>query len=190
MVGRAGVSLSPDRLRAARETRGFSQDKLAKAAGCHPKEISAYETGLTRPGPARLKQLADALGADPLDLLEPGIPVTLATLRVRAGLTQSEAAARAEVSRSTWAACERGATRIGQARAERFARALTTDQVETTAEQVARAVGSPARIKFVVELADDLVDDLAEQVEAARRPGETLKDAMTRFIHERLRQGR
>jgi transcriptional regulator with XRE-family HTH domain len=119
VVGRAGMSLSPDRLRTAREQRGLSQEKLAHLAGCYTNEISAYETGVTRPGPARLKQLADALGTDPLELLTPGIPVTLAALRTRAGLTQAEAAARSGVSRSTWAACERGDTTIGHARAHR-----------------------------------------------------------------------
>ena len=181
VVGRVGVSLSPERLRAVRERNGLERRHLAEAVGGHVNEIDAYENGRNRPDPARLKKLADALGVDPLDLLEPGIPVTLAVLRERAGLTQAQAAQRAGMTRSTWAACERGETRIGPARAAQMADALTVEGVVTSAEQVAEAVGQPVRTEYV------LPPEILAEVERAQRPGEDLKDTIARVIKAGLR---
>lgn len=176
VVGRTGVTISRERLRAARERKGLNQRQLADQIGVHPSDISAYETGRSRPDPATLRRLADALQVDPLDLLQPGTPVTLQVLRFRAGLTQAETATAAGLTRSTYAAIERGDTRLGPGRAEPIARALTTADTVTTAEQVAAAVGQPARIEYV------LPTHLVEHIERARKPGEDLLDTLTRLL--------
>jgi transcriptional regulator with XRE-family HTH domain len=50
-----------DRVRAAREMRGFSQSELAEKAGFQPSAISHFETGGRSPSFDNLKRLADAL---------------------------------------------------------------------------------------------------------------------------------
>ncbi|WP_424534202.1 helix-turn-helix transcriptional regulator [Sphaerisporangium viridialbum] len=65
--------------------------------------MSCYESGRTRP-----RAKAAVLGADVLQLLAPGTPVTLVTLRARLGLTQDDVAAALGISRSLYAAVEQG----------------------------------------------------------------------------------
>lgn len=64
------VKGSPERLRAKREAKGWSQDKLGKAAGLTGKSVSNHELGK----PMRLESLnayAKALGCKPEELAEP-----------------------------------------------------------------------------------------------------------------------
>jgi transcriptional regulator with XRE-family HTH domain len=51
----------PDRLRAARDQRGLSQDDLANRAGLQSSAISHFETGARKPSFHNLRRLADAL---------------------------------------------------------------------------------------------------------------------------------
>ncbi|MCS6302732.1 MAG: helix-turn-helix transcriptional regulator [Nitrospira sp.] len=51
----------PDRLRSAREYRGFSQGELAKRADLQPSAISHFETGARKPSFDNLRLLADTL---------------------------------------------------------------------------------------------------------------------------------
>jgi transcriptional regulator with XRE-family HTH domain len=53
----------PERLRAARETRGLNQGELATRAGLQPSAISHFETGTRKPSFDNLRRLADALDA-------------------------------------------------------------------------------------------------------------------------------
>lgn len=53
----------PERLRAARETKGWSQTELAEHSGLQPSAISHFETGRRSPSFENLKRLADALSA-------------------------------------------------------------------------------------------------------------------------------
>src|SRR5229473_1137936 len=53
----------PERLRAARETRGLNQGELAARAGLQPSAISHFETGTRKPSFDNLRRLADALDA-------------------------------------------------------------------------------------------------------------------------------
>ena len=53
--------LFPDRLRAARQLRGFSQSELADKAGLQPSAVSHFETGRRAPSFDNLKVLSDAL---------------------------------------------------------------------------------------------------------------------------------
>lgn len=56
-------------LRELRRERGWSQERLAEAAGCTRPYISYLETGKYGPTLTMLFQLADALGVDPGELV-------------------------------------------------------------------------------------------------------------------------
>lgn len=58
-----------DRLRQARERRGFSQAQLAEKAGLQPTAISHFENGRRSPSFDNLRALADALNVATDDLL-------------------------------------------------------------------------------------------------------------------------
>jgi transcriptional regulator with XRE-family HTH domain len=51
----------PDRLRAAREYRGLTQNDLAKLTGLNPAAVSHFETGGRKPSFDNLRLLADKL---------------------------------------------------------------------------------------------------------------------------------
>ena len=44
-----------------RMERGLTQGQLAEKAGCYPKDISRWETGVRKPGTVSLRKLAAAL---------------------------------------------------------------------------------------------------------------------------------
>jgi transcriptional regulator with XRE-family HTH domain len=50
----------------------FSQADLARASHCGRDAVSTYVRGISMPGPKALKQLSDALGCQPEDLMPPG----------------------------------------------------------------------------------------------------------------------
>ncbi len=52
----------PDRLKAAREKKGFTQSQLAERSGLQPSAVSHFEAGRRAPSFDNLKKLADALG--------------------------------------------------------------------------------------------------------------------------------
>jgi transcriptional regulator with XRE-family HTH domain len=52
----------PDRLKTAREKKGFTQSQLAERAGLQPSAVSHFESGRRSPSFENLKKLADALG--------------------------------------------------------------------------------------------------------------------------------
>ena len=58
----------PERLRAARESKGLSQTDLAKRAGFQPSAICHFENGRRTPSLDSLRKLADALSVS-LDYL-------------------------------------------------------------------------------------------------------------------------
>jgi transcriptional regulator with XRE-family HTH domain len=60
-----------NRLRAARESRGFSQKELAEAAGITATTISRYETGKRKLTVETAQQLAVVLDMDWVCLFEP-----------------------------------------------------------------------------------------------------------------------
>jgi transcriptional regulator with XRE-family HTH domain len=51
-----------EKLRIARAQAGLTQKELAKLAGCSRSSVADYETGRCEPDPARLADLAQALG--------------------------------------------------------------------------------------------------------------------------------
>lgn len=80
-----------ERLRALRESRGYSQKGLAKRLGCSPSLISSYETGERSPSLQNLGELADCFGVTADYLLgrippEPGLDLTGLTKEQRAAV--------------------------------------------------------------------------------------------------------
>lgn len=58
-----------DRLKAVREARGISQNKLAKVSGIPQSSISLFETGSTRPTVTTLEWICKALKVSATELL-------------------------------------------------------------------------------------------------------------------------
>jgi transcriptional regulator with XRE-family HTH domain len=58
----APSTIFPERLKAARDLRGFNQDQLAERSGLQSSAISHFETGNRKPSFDNLRRLADALG--------------------------------------------------------------------------------------------------------------------------------
>jgi transcriptional regulator with XRE-family HTH domain len=52
----------PERLKTAREKKGFTQSQLAERTGLQPSAVSHFEAGRRSPSFDNLKKLADALG--------------------------------------------------------------------------------------------------------------------------------
>ena len=114
MVGgrqRATTGFDGARLRALRHRAKLSQRELAERIGADITVIANYENGRAAPRVDRLGRLAQALGASPADLLPDDVLVeSLERLRVRAGMLQAEVAERAGMTRTKYAAIERGQT--------------------------------------------------------------------------------
>jgi transcriptional regulator with XRE-family HTH domain len=55
------TNIFSERLKAVRESRGYSQAELAKKAGLQPTAISHFETGGRSPSFDNLRRLSDAL---------------------------------------------------------------------------------------------------------------------------------
>ena len=53
-----------------RMERGLTQGQLAEKAGCYPKDISRWETGVCKPGTVSLIKLAAALNCTIDELLK------------------------------------------------------------------------------------------------------------------------
>lgn len=105
-------SFDPEALKRLRQARGLTHDMLGGRAGVARPNLIAYELG-GRPGVDMLMALARALRVDPWDLttVDPAAP-TLTDLRVRAGLTKAELAARLGMSRSAWHLVETGKRKL------------------------------------------------------------------------------
>ena len=144
MVGgrRGGTGFDGARLRALRHRAGLSQRALGACIGADEMVIANYENGRAAPRVDRLGRLAQALGASPADLLPMDLEVeSLERLRVQAGLLQADVAQQAKMTRTKYAAIERGQTAtVSPADAERLAGILGVDREQVlTAQAVARA---------------------------------------------------
>ena len=144
MVGgrRGGTGFDGARLRALRHRAKLSQRALAARIGADETVIANYENGRAAPRVDRLGQLAFALGASPADLLPADYEVeSLERLRVQAGMLQAEVAERAGMTRTKYAAIERGQTAtISPADARTLAAILEVDLDQVLdAQAVARA---------------------------------------------------
>ena len=141
--GRQGATgFDGARLRALRHRAKLSQRELGELIGADFTVIANYENGRAAPRVDRLGQLAQALGASPADLLPDDYGVeSLERLRVQAGMLQADVAERAGMTRTKYAAIERGQTAtISQADARMLAAILEVDLEQVLAAQaVARA---------------------------------------------------
>jgi transcriptional regulator with XRE-family HTH domain len=59
------------RLRAVRERRALTQQQLAEKAGISRPTLTRIEACLQDPYPTTVRKLAEALGVDPVDLMQP-----------------------------------------------------------------------------------------------------------------------
>jgi transcriptional regulator with XRE-family HTH domain len=102
--------VDPGALRAAREAAGLTQHQLARLVGVAGGErVSRWELGTSEPRPDILVRLARALDLAAVDLLDlvDGKP-DLRALRLAAGLSAEDAAARAHVSKASYKRWEAG----------------------------------------------------------------------------------
>jgi transcriptional regulator with XRE-family HTH domain len=110
--------------------------------GADETVIANYENGRATPRVDRLGTLALALGASPADLLPADLEIgSLERLRVQAGMLQAEVAERAGMTRTKYAAIERGQTAtVSEADARTLAAILGVDLEQLlTAQAVTRA---------------------------------------------------
>ena len=141
--GRQGATgFDGARLRALRHRAKLSQRELGERIGADFTVIANYENGRAAPRVDRLGQLALALGASPADLLPADYRVeSLEHLRVQAGMLQADVAERAGMTRTKYAAIERGQTAtISPADARTLAGILGVDLEQVlSAQALARA---------------------------------------------------
>ena len=98
-------------LRQKRNEAEMTQGALARASGVSVQSIKAYETGVRQPQAHTALKLAKALNVALPALVEEhaDLPPGLMQLRLAAGLTQEQVAARAGVGRAWYGRFESGA---------------------------------------------------------------------------------
>jgi transcriptional regulator with XRE-family HTH domain len=132
------------RLRAARRAARLTQQQLAAQMGVHDTVVVNWEAGRRVPRVDRLRELAKVLGVRPAELTsasEDDGPTSLQQLRVAAGLLQEQLAARAGLTRTKYAALERGeVASLSDRDAGEMAAVLAVDADEVrTAHAVSRS---------------------------------------------------
>jgi transcriptional regulator with XRE-family HTH domain len=97
-------------LRAARRAAGLTQAQVSDAVGVHATVIAHWERGERVPRVDRLGALARVLRVPASELTDPRAAgaASLQQLRVAAGLLQGQVAAQAGLTRTKYAALERG----------------------------------------------------------------------------------
>lgn len=121
------TSVDPNAIRAARERAGLTQHELARLVGAAGGErVSRWERGTSEPRPDFVVKLARALKLDAVELLDLGTQSSpdLRALRILAGLSVRDAAARVYVSQPNYKRWEAGA----------FVRPLTTRNLTALAQ--------------------------------------------------------
>ncbi|HSV66879.1 MAG TPA: helix-turn-helix transcriptional regulator [Mycobacteriales bacterium] len=138
MAGQNAVpNFAADKLRRLRDAAQLTQEELAERAGVPRLSVVQWERGWRVPIVSRLAALAKALDVSPAELTTAGEGIgaeTLAELRRNAGLTQTEAGAKAGLGRSSYSALERGeVVTLDPAVAQQLAGTftVTVDQIRT-----------------------------------------------------------
>lgn len=120
---RSGVrGFRADRLRELRVKAGLTPDDLSVRLGSSRQSVSHWETGRSTPAPPVLKQIANELDVS-ISVLVP-IPdnrLRMGDLRVRAGLTQIQAAERLGISPTSLAEIEKGMKPVNDQRVSAIA---------------------------------------------------------------------
>ncbi|MEU6467485.1 helix-turn-helix transcriptional regulator [Streptomyces sp. NPDC046976] len=101
-----------ERLRHLRRKRGMTQRQLAADLGCSRAAVSTWETTGRLPRPDRLQLLAHVLGVPVAELIEDGESLSLASLRLTAGMLAKDVARVLKVSKSTYSHVERGRQKV------------------------------------------------------------------------------
>ena len=143
-----------DKLREARINLGITQADLAKRIGVDPGVVNSWEVRGARPSVPNLGRVASALGLTVPDLYrsDAGAAGTLVDLRVRAGLSQREAAELLRVSQARISRWERGVSRPTWDELSSYAKVLNTDRITLGAavDLTANQHGNPPKQRRAV----------------------------------------
>lgn len=122
-VPRSGVrGFRADRLRELRVKAGLTPDDLSVRLGSSRQSVSHWETGRSTPAPPVLKQIAQELDVSISALVPiPDNRLRMGDLRVRAGLTQIQAAERLGISPTSLAEIEKGMKPVNDQRVSAIA---------------------------------------------------------------------
>lgn len=124
----------PGRLRTLRETKQWTQNRLAAEAGIVFKTLTAWESNARTPSPENLVKLAEALEVDPGDLLDiPRNKWNLMLLRQVSGLQQWKAAEQTGISPERMRHIEDGTNALTLDVATSLAKLYRTTPVEVEA---------------------------------------------------------
>ena len=106
------MAFSGARLAAGRLAVGMTQARLAQLLQTEQTRISEWERGVMTPRPNLMPRLASAIGLDALEFLavDPAAPA-LEDMRLAAGLTMRDVAAKVGISLKRYRLIEIGATR-------------------------------------------------------------------------------
>lgn len=144
-----------DAMRRARITAGLSQIEFALRIGVDPSVINTWESRGGSPSVRNLRRVASALGLPVSDLYRSDAAATgtLADLRVRAGLSQREAAQFLDISQATVSRWERGVSRPTWDEISSYAKVLNTDRISVGAavDLTANQHGNPPKPKRTVQ---------------------------------------
>jgi len=99
-----------DTLRQLRREKGMTQVELADLLGVSRESVKAWETDRRVPGPARVRDLASALGVSTAVLVAPKARLLPADLREKQGLSVSDLARLLQVDEALILAAEDGET--------------------------------------------------------------------------------
>lgn len=133
-VPRSGVrGFRADRLRELRVKAGLTPDDLSVRLGASRQSVSHWETGRSTPAPPVLKQLAEQLDVAITVLVPiPDNKLRMSDLRVRAGLTQAEAAKLLGISPTSLGEIEKGMKVATDERIAAFAELYDADRAMVT----------------------------------------------------------
>jgi transcriptional regulator with XRE-family HTH domain len=144
-----------NKLREARIELGITQADLAKRIGVDPGVVNSWEVRGARPSVPNLGRVASALGLTVPDLYrsDAGAAGSLVDLRVRAGLSQREAAELLKVSQARISRWERGVSRPNWEELSSYAQVLNTDRITVGAavDLTANQHGNPPKRGRVVQ---------------------------------------
>lgn len=131
--------LNPEALRAARVRAGLTQHELARLVGVAGGErVSRWELGTSRPRPEILLRVASALDVSSTDLLDSNADLSdLRGLRIAAGLSMRDLAARTHLSKTTLSRWESGS--VVQTPSKSVL-ALLAQSLGASVEEVERAI--------------------------------------------------
>ncbi len=141
---RSGVrGFSSSLLRQARANAGLRSDELARLLGVSHPAVTMWESGKSKPTPALLLALAQALRVRPADLAPiRETDLRIGDLRAQAGLTQVQVARNLGIAATIVGNLERGLRPVSEEHVAALAPlyGVTADRVRTVWQQTYDAV--------------------------------------------------